>query len=407
MVGMCSCSSQKDAANVDDVGDTGLRVQRAENGLVPFGADHQPRLNERAKLTDRMRHYRVPGVSYAIIEEYEIVWAAGHGTLRSGGAMHVTPMTLFHAASTAKVISAAAALKLVEQGQLALDGTVNDKLRSWRIPDNEFTQNEKVTLRRLLSHSGGLEDGLSSRSPSDAIPNYFTPEGIAPSVTIRQLLDAEPGVDVDGPTRVLAVPGSQYRYVNAGYAILELLLEDVTGKPFPTFAQQTIIGPLGMTSTTYEQPLPSDLRVKAVVEHDHSGEPFAGDRLHAPLLAAGAVWTTPSDMARFLIEMMNSYRGKSQLVLSKAMASEMFSKQIDIPNDPMADAAGLGFQLSGSGKALCIVHTGGSWGSSAIVCGYPETGQGAIIMANSATGGLLSVELLLGIAREFEWPQEP
>jgi CubicO group peptidase (beta-lactamase class C family) len=406
MVGMFSCSPQNDSTNGDKSPDTSVRIQRVEAGLVPFGEDNQPRWNERATLNDRMRHYGVPGVSIAVIEGYEIVWAEGHGTLRSGGDTQVTPLTLFHAGSTAKTVSAAATLQLVQGGRLALDEDVNDKLRSWRIPDGEFTQHEKVTLRRLLSHSGGLEDGFTNRSSSDAVPKYFTPEGVAPSVTLQQLLDAEPGIDVDGPTRVTAVPGSQYRYANADYAILELLIRDVTGKPFPAFMRETILGPLEMTSSTYEQPLPPDLRARAAIEHDHSGEAVAGDRLHIPLLAAGALWSTPSDMARFVIEMMDSYRGKSQRILSRAMASEMFSKQIEIPQNPLADAAGLGFELSGKGKDLYIVHTGATWGSTCIVWAYPETGQGAIIMTNSATGSLIRLEILLGIAREFGWPLE-
>jgi CubicO group peptidase (beta-lactamase class C family) len=315
-------------------------------------------------------------------------------------------MTLFHAGPTAKLVSAAASLKLVERGRLALDEDVNDKLRSWHIPDNEFTQNEKVTLRRLLSHSGGLADGFTNRSPSDPVPKYFTPGGVAPSVTIQQLLDAEPGIDVDGPTRVAFVPGSRYRYANADYSIVELLIQDITGKAFPAFMQETVLGPLGMTSSTYKQPLPPDLRARAATEHDHSGKALAGDRLHMPMLAAGALWTTPSDMARFVIEIMDNYRGKSKGILSSTMVSEMFSRQIEIPQNPMADASGLGFKLSGAGKDLCVMHTGATWGSSSIVLAYPGTGQGAIIMTNSATGSLLRFEILLGIAREFGWPQK-
>ena len=392
------------------------RIQRIVSGIVPFGEDGQlhfigedgqPHWNEGAELADRMRHCGVPGVSFAVIEGHEVAWAEGHGTLRSGGDTRVTSMTLLHAGSTAKMVSAAGSLNLVKRGLLALDEDVNDKLSSWHIPDGEFTQQEKVTLRRLLSHSGGLEYGFTNRSSGDAVPEYFTPGGVAPSVTLQQLLDAEPGIDVDGLTRVTAVPGSQYRYSNADYAILELLIRDVTGKPFPTFMQETILGPLGMTSSTYDQPLPPDVRARAAIEHDHLREAVPGDRLHIPLLAAGGLWTTPSDMARFVIELMDSYRGKSQQVLDRAMTSEMFSAQIGIPQNPLADSAGLGIQLSGEGKDLSMVHTGSTFGSTAIVWAYPETGQGAIIMTNSATGSLLRLETLIGIARVFGWPLEP
>jgi CubicO group peptidase (beta-lactamase class C family) len=353
-----------------------------------------------------MRYYGLPGVSFAVIEGYEIARAKGHGTLKLNGDANITPMTLFHAGSIAKMVSAAASLKLVEEGRLMLDEEVNSKLRSWHIPDSEFTLREKVTLRRLLSHSGGLEDGFTSRTPRNAVPHYLTPGGVVPSITIQQLLDAEPGIDVDGHTRVTAIPGSQYRYANADYAILELLIRDVTGKPFPTFMLEKILGPLRMTSSTYEQPLPPDLRARAVTEHDHSGKAFAGDRLHFPLLASAGLWTTPSDLAVFVLEMMDSYRGNSRQILSRSMVSEMFSKQIEVTRTSLADAAGFGILLSGEGKDLCIVQTGRTWGSTSILWAYPETGQGAIIMTNSATGDLIRFEILLGIAKEFGWPLE-
>jgi CubicO group peptidase (beta-lactamase class C family) len=417
MVALLSCSPREgsppadaaspDESTADEIRGTDPRIRRVEGGLVPFGEDGQPHWDERAELADRMRQYGVPGVGIAVIEGYEIAWAGGYGTLRSDDDTPVTPATLFHAGSTAKPIAAAAALKLVQEGRLSLDGDINEKLRSWHVPDSEFTVREKVTLRRLLSHSGGLEDGLTNRSSADALPNYLTPEGVAPTVTIQQLLDAEPGLDVDGPARVARVPGSEYRYANADYAILELLLHDVTGKPFPRILWETVLEPLGMDSSTYEQPLPPDLRSRAAIEHDRSGQPFEGDRLHIPLLAAGGLWTTPSDMARFLIETMDGYRGESRRILSRAMASEMFEPQIEVPDNPLAEAAGLGFQLSGEGEGFYAVHTGATWGSTAIVWAYPETGQGAVVMTNSATGSLLRLEILLGIAREFGWPLSP
>jgi CubicO group peptidase (beta-lactamase class C family) len=189
----------------------------------------QPQWNCTAKLSERMRHYKVPGVSIAVIDNFSIAWAKGYGSLRSGGDAPVTTQTLFHAASVTKTVSAAATLTLVQQGRIDLDEDVNNKLSSWKVPESEFTKREKVTLRGLLSHTGGLQDGFSSRSPADAVPNYFTPEGEKPSITLKQLLNPGPGIDVDGPTHVTKVPGSEYRYANADYVIVELLVNDLTG----------------------------------------------------------------------------------------------------------------------------------------------------------------------------------
>jgi CubicO group peptidase (beta-lactamase class C family) len=385
-------------------GGDAARMDTVLTRLIPISSDQQPQFDQRATLTERMVLYKTPGVGIAVIDGYELVWAGGFGQARSGGKAPINEGTLFHAGSVAKPVSTAAVLALVERGALDLDGSVNDVLATWKIPENEFTREKKVTLRHLLSHSGGIEDGFTNRSSSDALPDYFVPEGTPSPVTLSELLDAKPGVDVDGPTRVSAVPGSRYQYANADFAIVELIVRDVTGLSFSSFMQTTLLDPLGMQSSTYNQPLPEGLRSSAAAEHDIQGDPIEGDRLHAPFLAAGGMWTTPSDLARFAIEIMNAYRGESDRLLSHAMAQEMLSQQIEIASNPLADAMALGFERSGSDAALAILHTGGTWGSTAVLWAHPATGQGAIIMTNSATGSLLRFEILLAIAMEYGWP---
>ncbi|MHC4206304.1 MAG: serine hydrolase domain-containing protein, partial [Planctomycetota bacterium] len=392
---MTLCAGKNTSTGKQTESNSNAEILRIENGIIPMSEIGQPQWDRTATLSERMQHYRVPGVSIAVIDSFSIAWAKGYGSLRSGGDAPVTAQTLFHAGSIAKPVSAAATLTLVQQGKINLDEDVNNKLSSWEIPESEFTKQEKVTLRRLLSHSAGVQDGFTNRSSADAMPNYVAPGGEKPSITIEQLLNPEPGIDVDGPTHVTAVPGSQYRYANADYVIVELLIRDLTGKPFPIFMQETVLRPLRMTSSTYEQPLPTDLRVNAIIEHGISGKPVSGDRLHFPMLAAGGLWTTPSDLARFTVEIMGAYHERSERIVSHAMSVEMLSKQIEIEGNPLADAAGLGFKLSGEGKERCIMHTGATWGSKSILWAYPETGQGVIIMTNSARGSLLRIEILL------------
>jgi CubicO group peptidase (beta-lactamase class C family) len=381
------------------------RIRRVENGLVAMTENGQVMWEEKGTLAERMVHYQVPGVSIALINDFEIEWAKGYGVLEAGGDELVTADTLFHAGSIAKSVSAAAVLTLVERRLLDLDENVNDKLVSWQVSENEYTKEEKVTLRRLLSHSAGLEDGFTNRASSDPVPTYATPAGEAPTVTIQQLLDAEPGVDVDGVTRVTSVPGTEYRYANADYAIVELVVVDVNQQPFPEFMSEAVLEPLGMTSSTFEQPLPEDLRARATTEHDVNGQPFEGERLHLPLLAAGGLWTTPSDLARFAIEIMLACKGQSDKVLSQEIANEMLTPQIDTPNQLLSDSYGLGFHLAGEGQDLLFQHTGGTWGSTSLLWVYPERGQGAVVMTNSSSGdGLIRFEILLSIAEAYGWP---
>ena len=380
------------------------RIRSVEQGLVPFGEDQQPQWGETRTLAESMDLHGVPGVSIAVIEDYQIEWARGYGVLEAGGAQPVTKETLFHAGSVAKPVSAAAALTLVQRGLLNLDEDVNVKLESWQVPENEYTVEEKVTLRRLLSHSGGLRDGFTERSSGDREPDYFAPAGQAPAVTLQQLLDAAPGIDVDRRTEVISVPGTAYRYANADYAILGLLVVDVTHQPFAQFMQETILDPLGLTSSTYEQPLPLDLRSRATTEHSVSGAPFVGKRHHMPMLAAGGLWTTPTDLARFAIEIMRAYQGQSDTVLSRELAREMLTPQVDMPADALSRYYGLGIDLAGEGKELRASHTGGTFGSTCLLWVYPEMGQGVVIMTNSAAAqGVIRFEILAGLISEYGW----
>jgi CubicO group peptidase (beta-lactamase class C family) len=187
---------------------------------------------------------------------------------------------------------------------------------------------------------------------------------------------------------------------------LELLVNNVTHKPFAEFMAQTILGPLGMTSSTYAQPLTEDLRTRAATEHYASGEPFEGKRHHYPIVAAGGLWTTPADLARFAIEIMLAYQGQSDNILSQEMIREMLSPQVDTPDDPLSDFQGLGFDLAGEGPHLRLSLPGGTWGSTSLVWVFPETGQGAVIMTNSvAAQGVIRFEVLLNIAEEYGWPE--
>jgi CubicO group peptidase (beta-lactamase class C family) len=385
------------------------RIQRVESALIPMSEDGQISWGKTASLADRMAFYDVPGVSVAVVHDYQVEWAKGYGVLEAGGSEAVSTETLFHAGSIAKPVSAAATLTLVEQGILHLDEDVNAKLISWHIPENEHTAVEKVTLRRLMSHSSGLQDGFTNRSSSDPVPSYFTPEGQALTVTLQQMLDGDPSVDVDGPTFVAAVPGTSYNYANANYAILELLVEDVTQTPFVTFMEQTVLEPLGLASMTYEQPLPVELRRRAATEHGIDGQPFAGKRLLSPFTAAGGMWTTPSDLARVAIEIMRAYAGDSGRFISPQMAQEMLTPQVEVTAGPLAaiaDSVGLGFDLADEGGRLRMSMTGGTWGSTCVLWAFPETGDGAVVMTNSARGTMLNFELLLGLSVEYGWLTE-
>ncbi len=156
----------------------------------------------------------------------------------------MTSETLFQAASISKPESALAALHLVQEGKLSLDENVNDKLRTWKVPDNQFTAQEKVTVRRILSHSAGIT--------AQGLPGYTSDE---PIPTVVQILNGDKPPNTD-PIRVDVVSGTIRRYSNGAYVILQTLISDVTGKAFPEIMNELVLRPAGMTHSTYEQPLP-------------------------------------------------------------------------------------------------------------------------------------------------------
>jgi CubicO group peptidase (beta-lactamase class C family) len=218
------------------------RIQRVENGLLyPQQIKDDP--SAKMNLAERMKYYKVPGVSIAVINNGVIEWAKGYGVREYGTNFPVTVETLFQAASISKPIAAMASLRLVEKGKLNLDEDVNKKLVSWKMPENEFTKTEKVTLRGLLTHNAGLS--------VSGFPGY--PTHTNPLPTVLQVLDGSPPANTK-PVRVIRIPGTQWSYSGGGITVMQQLLMDVSGKPFPALMKEAVLNKLKMKNSTYEQP---------------------------------------------------------------------------------------------------------------------------------------------------------
>src|SRR5262245_2270193 len=259
-----------------------------------------------------MQKRKIPGLSLAIVQEGKIVKARAYGVTEAGGSQPVTPATLFQAGSISKPVTAFGALVLVQRGKLDLDADVNLKLKTWKVPASDVARGKKVTLRRLLSHSAGLT--------VHGFPGYAVGEPV-PSVV--QILDGAKPANTD-PIRVDLEPGTKFRYSGGGYTVAQQLILDVTGKPFPQTMRDLVLGPLGMSQSTYEQPLPRD---KAeLTPTGHGGDRVRIDgRWHIyPEMAAAGLWTTPSDLARFAIGVQQAAAGKSK-VLGRGLARQMLA----------------------------------------------------------------------------------
>jgi CubicO group peptidase (beta-lactamase class C family) len=341
----------------------------------------------RHSIEARMRELKVPGVSVAVVDGGRIAWARGFGVKERGGADAVTPATLFQAGSIGKAITATITLRLVQQGKLALDENANNYLKSWKVPENQLTTREKVTLRRLMSHSAGL-----------TVPSFHGYFARDPLPTVVQILDGVKPAQTD-PVRVDVVPGSICRYSGGGTTVEQLLLTDTTGEEFPALAKELLFDPVGMADTTFEQTLPPALSSRASGAHDSTGEMIWGGHLIHPELAAAGLWSTPSDLLRWAMEIAAARAGKSTRILSREMATQMLTVQ----KRPL----GLGPFLGGSGRGFNFAHRGWNPGFHSKVVYFPETGQGAAVMINGDGGRGMVDEILGAVGTEYSWPGSP
>jgi CubicO group peptidase (beta-lactamase class C family) len=294
---------------------------------------------------------------------------------------------LFQAGSVSKPVAALGALHLVEDGRLSLDDDVNQWLKQWKVPENEFTKDAKVTLRRILSHSAGLT--------VHGFPGYAIGR---PIPTLVQILDgAEPANTA--AIRVDVIPGSTTRYSGGGYTVMQQMMIDTTGKPFPELMQEAVLTPLQMAASTYEQPLPEDKAAATATGYYPNAKEVEGRWHIYPEMAAAGLWTTASDLARFAIGIQQALAGKSNPVISPSMTRQMLTAQ--------KGNSGLGFGLGGSGKTLSFAHGGRDEGFDTFLIAYAESGQGVAIMINANDNSGAVKRMVGAVSREYHWPDPP
>ena len=355
-------------------------IARVENNLLP------PVLiegEEPYNLADRMAFYKVPGVSIAVIKDFSIEWVKHYGVRDVELGEPVTDSTLFCVGSLSKAAAAATILHLVDQGHIGLDDNINRYLKSWKVPENEFTRKSAVTIRRLMNHSGGL-----MHSP----PHAYAPDHMP---TLIQYLTSEPPLNIQ-PTVVDYEPGTKFKYSNAGFSALQILAEDISGKPYAVFARQVLFDPLNMKYSTFEQPLPREKELYAAAGHKADGTVNEIKRYAYPSETAGGLWTTAEEYARLIIEIQRALKGESNLIMSQELARQMTSPQ-------EAKEYGLGVFMTYTDSVTYFSHIGDARGFVAGFVAHPTAGYGAVVTTNSNNGMALISEILFGIAKVYGW----
>ncbi|PJD97246.1 MAG: hypothetical protein CK425_03780 [Parachlamydia sp.] len=361
-----------------------------ENGLrskVLVAGDLPTKVN----ILERMKYYKVPGVSIAVVNNGEMEWAHGYGQVTNEPrAAHVDEHTLFQAGSISKSITAFGALLLVQQGKISLDEDVNPYLKRWKIPENSFTKTAKVTLRRLLSHTAGTS--------VHGFPGYSS---TAPIPTLIEILEGGKPVANTDPVTVISTPGTELKYSGGGTTIVQLLIEDLTGEHFDSWMQNNVLKPLGMLESTFTQPLPLSYAMHAAYGHHLNGVAIEGKWHTYPEMAAAGLWTTPKDLAQFILYIQAALKDEKTTPLKLAYVKEMITRQKI--GDKDIDS-GLGFFLENEGKDLVFDHGGQDEGFIARLTGYAFRGQGAVIMMNNDSGWGLMEEITNSIADTYHWP---
>jgi CubicO group peptidase (beta-lactamase class C family) len=359
---------------------------RSSAAIAQPPADDPRRAQVAEAITAAIERHQVPGVSIAVVNDYRIDWADGFGVVAAGGSKPVTSTTMFQAASISKPVAALAALRTVELGKLQLDEDVNPRLTSWHIPPSPLTAGRPITLRRLLSHTAGLN--------VHGFPGYGVDESVP---TLVQVLAGAPPANT-APIKVEVKPGYMFRYSGGGYSIAQLLLTEVTGVPFADYMRQQVLEPLHMTHSTYQQPLPEMLADQAATGHRAKAQPIAGNWHVYPEMAAAGLWTTPSDLAQVVIDVASTAAGRKGKLLSPGMIAEMLTVQ--------KGTYGLGFALKGEARSQSFSHGGSNEGFRCLLVGFIATGQGAVIMTNSDTGSALVPQVLAVVSQAYAWPAD-
>lgn len=357
------------------------RIHQVTSGLIG-GVVIQGEEHNTHTLAERMEQLKVRGVSIAVIHNGKLEWARGFG-VRSVGGPPVDADTMFQAGSISKPLAAMAALRLVQDGKLSLDTDINTYLTSWKVPATDFTKDKPITLRGLLTHTAGTTvHGFPGYASTDPVP------------TLVQVLNGEKPANTP-PIRSEAAPGARWNYSGGGFTIMQQAVIDVTKEPFPKLLHDTVLAPIGMTHSTYEQPLPKSYTDFALPYHA-DGQPTPGGPHTYPEMAAAGLWTTPSDLVKYVLEVEQSLNGKANHVLNTDMTRQMLT--------PGMGHWGLGVQIGGADANPYFSHGGANDGYQNLFVAYEKNGEGAVVMTNGDRGGMLSDEIMHSIAAEYDWP---
>ncbi|HEV3414166.1 MAG TPA: serine hydrolase domain-containing protein [Puia sp.] len=380
----CSHAQQPDKVYSKDIEDKIRQVETHLGGWVQLPGD------DAWTLADRMKFYGVKGVSIAVIHNNQVEWARGYGWADEGERRPVTTNTMFQAGSISKSLNAVGVMLLVQRHRLDLNTDINDYLRTWKFPYDSVSKGKKITLGNLLSHTGGLSvHGFPGYEKTDSLP------------ALDQVLDGKRPANTD-PVRSIVEPGKQFIYSGGGTTISQLIVMNTTGIPYDQYMWENVLQPMGMDHSSYAQPPPASK--DRATGYLRGGKEVPGKYHIYPEQAAAGLWTTPSDLGKYIIESQLAFEGKSAKVLDQTSTRTRLSPYIDsIVNNGTRE--GLGVFLFQKGKNHYFNHDGSDVGFLSNYYGCFDNGDGVVVQINNDVGFGLIRELVNSVATVYHWDE--
>lgn len=375
-----SCNKKAEKPLNDDAQ---TRIKQVEENLT---ARVMVEGDEKWSLENRMAHYKIPGLSIAVIKDYKIDWAKGYGLADVSENRKVTEETLFQAASISKSLNAVGVLKLVQDGKLDLTSDINTSLTTWKFPYDDKSNGKKITIANLLSHTASLT--------VHGFPGYEQGE---PLPTIPEVLDGKKPANTEA-VRSTFEPGDKFDYSGGGTTITQLIVTDITHMPYDEFMSTTVLKPLGMDNSFYTQPPPQSKGSVLTTAYREDGSEVKGKFHIYPEQAAAGLWTNPTDLGKYIIETQLSLEGKSNKVLDQNFTKKRLTP---IVNEGPA-VVGLGIFMRKVGDVDYFSHTGGNEGFRCIYMGSMKGGNGVVVMVNSDNGMILD-EVVNSVLSVYGW----
>ncbi len=338
----------------------------------------------RYNIVDRMKFYKIPSLTMAIINNGKLEWTKAYGYADMETKRLANPTTLYQVASISKSLTGLSIMRLVQKGKLSLTNDIRNYLRTWTFPDNELSKNKLITLRNLLSHTAGLNvHGFIGYAVSDSVPS------------INQILNGESPANNEAIKPTYPI-NEHFEYSGGGYTVVRKILDDNISSNYDSLMKALILKPLKMINSTFSQPLSPQYKNYAF-GYDKDMQPLKGHFYIYPEQAAGGLWSTATDIAKFILSIQNDLKGSPGSLLNKKLTVEMLM--------PVLNNYALGFGVVEKGGEKYFWHEGESYGYNAMYYGSFTSGKGVVILTNAypGNGQLFIQELLNSVATSYGW----